>query len=394
MKRGVSNGLIFCRRNGHLYFYISSLKIGISLNRKGREDVRKSVLRTSVSVLLCVAVIFSLSCSAMAQTNPQSQSAQAIQATNALIESKDFDIVAANTKTLYDFSGNPYTLVECIPTGYYILSNNSGVYSEYSETSPSPYAGYNTELYYGGPTYYYVKDGDEFHHTLFQSEVLTSVESLEMQQYCEQMNSVLLSKQSDVSLATSNTNSLSPMGSSIPEVYVPNSSFFSTYLTGFGYKETAAGEGLCGYIAANLVLQYWQSRDEFTLPYSSSEISCGELTDDLYVVGQDLGYSNSTVAWEISNVLNTFCQSKNLPQVAAWGIGNYGVTSEIDTGRPSILFGNLLTPYGTYSNHAVVAYGYEDVPNGRFIVHFGWNNYAKVYVDEGILGSNTCYRIT
>ena len=38
-----------------------------------------------------------------------------------------------------DFAGNLYTVIECMPIGYAIFHNQSGLFVEYSPSSPSPY---------------------------------------------------------------------------------------------------------------------------------------------------------------------------------------------------------------------------------------------------------------
>ena len=59
--------------------------------------------------------------------------------TESLIRSEDAKIRISAIRRLQDFAGNEYTLIECEPTGYYILHNASGRYVEYAAESVSPY---------------------------------------------------------------------------------------------------------------------------------------------------------------------------------------------------------------------------------------------------------------
>lgn len=178
--------------------------------------------------------------------------------------------------------------------------------------------------------------------------------------------------------------------------YIPNDSFFRNAKSNFGYIVPSGTGGICGYIAANLMLQYWQYCGKFTLPYTKAELSSGKLSLDLYEVGKDLGYSNSTWASEIANVMNTFCEANSFPEVAAWGVGVFDVTGEVDRGRPSILFGTIVNPNA--GAHAVTVYGYTftggDMSGGSYIAHYGWNDYSEVTIIAALFGSNTCYRMT
>lgn len=73
---------------------------------------------------------------------------------NGMNSEYDTEASINSTKTLYDFAGNTYTLVECAPTGYMIMCDDSATMVEYSGTSPSPYLGLTNNLYYGGPSYF------------------------------------------------------------------------------------------------------------------------------------------------------------------------------------------------------------------------------------------------
>lgn len=319
---------------------------------------------------------------------------QVIEVTNSMIEASNYEIVATNMKLLNDFSGNTYTLIECEPTGYYILDDDTGVYVEYSGSAPSPYKEYKNgeSLYYGGPTYYYINENGTFKHTILSFEVLSSNEVSQMQVQSQEMNCALEANPDSTMLAALSGNSFARMSmeSEPSRKYVDNPDFFMNYGTGFGY----ASGGICGYIAANLLLQYWQDQGKFTLPYDQAQISNAELTLELYRIGvEELGLSAGTTGWDIASVINAFCKKNKLPEVAAWGLGQYDVSGEIDIKRPSILFGAFEN--NNAKNHAVVVYGYQyGTTNGRkYIAHFGWDDYPEVIIEPIAFGSNTCYRM-
>lgn len=103
----------------------------------------------------------------------------------------------------------------------------------------------------------------------------------------------------------------------------------------------------------------------------------------------------------VAGVINKFCEIYGLPQVAAWGVGLYGVTSEIDKGRPSMLVCKPEAPISC-GEHTVVAYGYT--PDNHYIVHFGWDSidengeikpfdYTQICVTDAAFHFNACYRM-
>lgn len=81
-------------------------------------------------------------------------------------------------KTLLDFTTNEYTLIELEKTGYLIFDNSTHVLSEYSFNGLSPYKNFDSNLYYLGPTQYYLKDGKGYRHTI-TNEIVSNNETID-----------------------------------------------------------------------------------------------------------------------------------------------------------------------------------------------------------------------
>ena len=316
-----------------------------------------------------------------------------------VVESKiayaEADISVEATKTLVDFSGNEYKLVECNPSGYYIVHPESGVIVEYSTNSPSPYEGYNTGLYYCGPTYYYIKSGDAYTHTI-TNENLNVEDVAEAVEVSNRLNTQLIACEDEnaVNFIEGNTSEFSTdtatRSLSSTDYWVTSYTWFKNLTSGFGY----VSGGYCGYIAANLILKYWNYRGGISLHWVYAITNSTELTNALISIGEDLGYSANSYAWTIEDVVDEFCSQNSLPGNATWALTNIGIQTEIGTNqRPCILFGNLENA----GNHAVVVYGYnlyESPGYTTYICHFGWNNYSEVHLSmagTSVLGSNTKY---
>lgn len=105
----------------------------------------------------------------------------------------DTNFRVSNIKSAVDFAGNEYYIAECSPTGYMIFNVNTGVFAEYSPSAPSPYLGYFEDLYYCGPTFYYVEgtDGD-LEHLIVSDEIIVGSEKANYVESCQQYYNTLV----------------------------------------------------------------------------------------------------------------------------------------------------------------------------------------------------------
>ena len=335
-----------------------------------------------LSVILALAMILPLCTTAFAAA-PENAKSLVTDRMASFVETKidaaNAKIAVSDTKTLHDFAGNEYKLIECSPTGYYIIHPESGIVVESAVDSKSPYNGFSSSLYYGGPTYYYVKSMESYVHTL-DGTTITDVDA--SAQDCNKINKELISQKNETvtdylngkSSNISTAQFLDRLNSTDYWVYFHD--WFSGLSSNFGYVDG----GYCGYIAANLVLKYWNYYGRISLSSTYNSISSTALTNRLINVGANLGYGASTWGQPITVVINTFCIQEGLPASGSWHVGKEGMTNEISTyKRPIILFGNL----SNAGNHAVVAYGYNEYENPgsiTFICHYGWNNgYSNIH---------------
>lgn len=152
-----------------------------------------------LSVILTVVMTFSLSIAAFAAEPDNDVSlldkkiASFVEAKIATIEAK---ITVDQVKTLSDLAGNEYKLIECKPTGYFIIHPESGILVEYAVDAKSPYEGIDSDLYYGGPTYYYVKSEGNFVHTVLGTTIDNDKLEAAVQD-CDIFNDELVSQTND-----------------------------------------------------------------------------------------------------------------------------------------------------------------------------------------------------
>lgn len=325
----------------------------------------------------------------------------------------------SSIKQLIDFHNNQYTLAEYSPTGYAIMNEESGQFLEYSAESLSPFLGYDKNLYYGDPTQYYIKTNQGFYLNLFTNQVADLEKQAALTEYCD-IQYQSLCKNSDQNVSTYLTKqvvnqeiekaaTLQNAGYTEDTKYVSYSTRLSN-LANPGYIER--GNGVCGYIAAAMLLYYYTSsgrryitsKDDYYTQNGKYYIN-KKLT--VYLVDNfrktlNLDYSTTAQAIYklVSNYITVFCRNRGLDasgishsKIFAPFIIKSNIAGHIYENRPVILFGSLYSPTSSkYINHAVLAYGYYMYMSGstimyQFIVHFGYPNYSKVYLNERALGS-------
>lgn len=326
-----------------------------------------------------------------------------------LSEEDAINLQIAQVSTIYDFSGNEYTLIECSPSGYMIYHNESGIFVEASAVAESPYSGYMTEKIYGGPNEYYVKStvDDEVFYTYTQSdEVIPAREMSAYSETSELLNDMLVANKNMAVLNYIENDRpidvASPMSSTVGKLTVVNNYGFFSKMTSPGYT-TINGSGICGYIAAGMLLTYEQVTnggsivDPAYYNVDSSSICSidSSFPRDLYTLGTTLGYGTSTTSVAIHYTVEKYLDNKGISashtSLYSPIASNVAIVNKINDDRPVIWFG--LINNNSHDNqknitHAVVVYGYDySILSGySYVAHFGWNN-ANIVSFSGVLGS-------
>ncbi len=327
-------------------------------------------------------------------------------------------------KELYDFDGNTYTLFELKPTGYIIYHNDSATFFEYATNSISPYYSFYGNLFYGGMKQYYQKDNNKYVGVVLKDVTLTTedLESLRLdsQEIAKRNNENKIKNNlaflndeislNDVALYRQIADSKNEMDAitpaSSPSISMAN--FFPRLTTQYnmGYHSG----GVCGYIAANMILAYnAMAYDYFLVPSiyidrANYTIKGSALTAKLIDYGGDSPNSDGkypgTTAIKIRDVVHAFIGGESYNSyswTSSWWIGIINSRGSIDANHPCILFGSLNRPdTGASVNHAVVAYGYTGNfwTGYTYRVHFGWSGYADVQLSLNAIGTTMTLRIS
>ena len=269
----------------------------------------------------------------------------------------------SSIKKITDFSGNPYLVIECSPTGYLIYNEDAGVIMEESESSPSPYLDISHGLY-GGPTQYYSQDinANIVKHTI-TGNPLSSNQISALSNSSKNAQEMLNNQYANNEVLNYINKGIQNKEVSIIPAAVTNS-YISYGKTFFGNLNTSTkmgyysvGDGLCGYVAAAMVLLY-------------------------YDIGkQTLGYSTTLNGSKVANVMKTYLDDKRNIDVICWS----AITVNIPSIRyqltnrdiPVVYVNRFDDPRGSgTTDHCIVVYGYDN--SDGLIAHFGWVGYEHV----------------
>ena len=288
-------------------------------------------------------------------------------------------------RNLYDLSGNLYWLIEFDTTGYAIYHPGANKLSEFSTSARSPFLNY-TEIFYGGPTFYFVKIGDNL------TNVLTN-EHFELNAIQAQSQSI--NSLDEIYSKFISAENLSTRASDTTYL-VPNAYYFQK-LNSFGQNT----QGTCGQLAASILLSYYANYynvnfvpTQYISPKSGTSTnyqswqSMPNLSDSLHQeliqITRDLNENLATTGSSIKRILSEYYYRHVLGGVSQSVLTSPFFTDTnmrniINSNNPMIMFGKLTLPSGSKGNHAVVCYGYRIISNVTYYtVHMGYSGYTSV----------------
>lgn len=346
-----------------------------------------------------------------------------IEQMNAEYES---DVELAKTKQLKDLDNNTYTLLECNPAGYIIICDDSNTMVEYSAFSVSPYIEYDKDLYYFGPTYFSVLNGNDFIDLMSGGILFSLNKDVEIEKKVKTESKVM--HDTMVEQAQSAKNNISPLSEGY-DVYnthwtcVNNYGFFTTKTDNISFSYYQQGNsGCCGYVAASLLLGYYDQFVKRCVPDKfmewdsygykrykrSSEhgyYRSGEFTQ--HIMNFKTASGTGTTSTTLRECLTGYFKYYGYTNMGVYDMitplfSNLTLKNLIDKSTPSILFGSLEDPTSPpshqqgsgHGNHAVVVYGYRKGANNgsiySFLVHYGWSGRSQStinYIGTSTFGS-------
>ena len=237
---------------------------------------------------------------------------------NEYIDSWASERTISSIKKITDFSGNPYLVIECSPTGYLIYNEDAGVIMEESERSPSPYLDISHGLY-GGPTQYYSQDinANIVKHTITGNPLSSNqISALSLLYYDKYLDGN----------------------------FIVNSTYLNS--SGNAFKSNTFTKMLYNDIGK-----------------------------------QTLGYSTTLNGSKVANVMKTYLDDKRNIDVTCWSAITVNIPSIryqlTNRDIPVVYVNRFDDPRGSgTTDHCIVVYGYDN--SDGLIAHFGWVGYEHV----------------
>ncbi len=354
-------------------------------------------IKRSIVYLLIISLLISFAgVSTFASTTIDKIKLRTNKFFNEYIDSWASERTISSIKKITDFSGNPYLVIECSPTGYLIYNEDAGVIMEESESSPSPYLDISHGLY-GGPTQYYSQDinANIVKHTI-TGNPLSSNQISALSNSSKNAQEMLNNQYANNEVLNYINKGIQNKEVSIIPAAVTNS-YISYGKTFFGNLNTSTkmgyysvGDGLCGYVAAAMVLLYYDKYldgnfivNSTYLNSSGNAFKSNAFTKMLYndIGKQTLGYSTTLNGSKVANVMKTYLDDKRNIDVTCWS----AITVNIPSIRyqltnrdiPVVYVNRFDDPRGSgTTDHCIVVYGYDN--SDGLIAHFGWVGYEHV----------------
>lgn len=329
----------------------------------------------------------------------------------------DFYKPIYKVKSLYDFAGNLYYVVEYTNCGYMIFHAETMRVLEYTAESLSPYSNFYEGLYYCGPMGYYYDDNGVYRHTIAEESFCAEEDIEYAVEICQMLNENCVA-------AAKQENDAPPKEVRGSTAYmVPNANIISNLKTedqiGYYTYKNYSGEieGCCGYIAAGMLLLWYdkgkgvdQTINDFA--YIKNKAFCGEnFTHYLRTLGwcsDTMASGNSLIEAALSitmqpmdEVLKKYASKRFLNiemKTMFLPFGRDDIINWIKKyNAPVILFGKLpgksqIRGIPGLINHAVLVYGYTN--SGALVVHYGWEGYSSIALSEITIQNGSALCVT
>lgn len=301
-----------------------------------------------------------------------------------------------NIKSIKDFSDNTYYAIECAPYGYLIICASTNIIVEFAEASVSPYSGYESGLYYGGPTFYYVQDGLQYRHVWY-NEYLSQSDAIAAQKTSAMLHDTI------TNAAKKNTTLIRTLDLDYNNTYITDAEIFESLGSENEMGYSSGGyRGICGYVASGLLL-LWHRISEYEpllingfayLKDDGSKFIDGDFSHKLFYDFGAAGSSSGTGIFgdSISEVLTKYGESINIEMDCCVDVlpTEEDIIDMLDMyDKPIIVFGSVRRADSDTILHAVVAYGYT--PEGRIIAHYGHKGYPHVEVFTSLPFGSSLY---
>lgn len=306
---------------------------------------------------------------------------------------------------LKDLSGNTFYAQVGEDEGFMVFDPVVNSFIEKSSEFVSPYdfAG-NHDYYYFGPMNYYERFGDKF-YSLTDNQFITLDYAYSLQEVFDSQLKMFRDAQSEEAYNAyiqNHATDITPYS-----VTVGDKTYVDNYQIIRDCKHPSNYDGSCGYVAASIILYYWNETVNSRLIGSQYLDSNGKLNDTGSTKDVEHNLKDKLVdlaggdpsSWgkSVRDALIAYCTERNVSASSTYYLLKIGLDAELAAGRPAIIFGALPKKNGGsgLGNHAVVAYGIDKRWwGGYYIVNYGYgSDTAEVDLGFGFVGSVCLFQL-
>lgn len=319
-------------------------------------------------------------------------------------ESMGFDNPNEDQYAIKDLNGNIFIVQENKGGGFLIFDPTANDVIESTTTATCPFVFDSLhDNYYFGPMNYYYKEGNYFYHYKIDNCIIDLSNIWGLQEnfttQLEDFRAITSDESYEIYVNDNKENLRPPLRryQSGNKTYINNYQYIKNMEYPFNW------DGSCGFVAASIVLNYWDKTVHSGTVASQFLNENGELNSTMYsnpninlkdkLVEYNDGNADST-ARTVSKSVNKYCNDFNVNGSASWYLGKIGLETSLANEKPAIMFGwfpNVQS--GGHVNHAITCYGIDHRWwGGYYIVNYGWGSeYNEVSLGFGFVGETMTF---
>lgn len=305
---------------------------------------------------------------------------------------------------LKDLSGNLFALEIGEDGGFMVIDPISGYFLESTPEGECPYLfvdGFDN--YYFGPGQYYTRHSRYYFNSYQDLDTYVSLTNMQgLQSTFDEWLAEFRNNTSSQSYADYRENLGYDDPLIKPAVTMQDPHYIENYQLVSAAAHPTNTNGSCGFVAASLILHYWDESVSDAVVDSHFEDERGELYNNVRnadetgkeelddkLIEYNRGNADSW-ARTVANAVNDYCDDYDVDGYAEWFLFHPGLVNSLANNEPVAVFGAL--PNSTSSGiifHAAAAYGYDSRWWGNYIiVNYGWGgNMMDALIPSYCIGS-------
>lgn len=252
---------------------------------------------------------------------------------------------------LKDLEGNIFYAQIGEENGFMVYDPITQNCIEKSASLKSPYDfTLNKDYYYFGPMNYYERINNTFYSLMIEGEQFSLEYAYELQKIFSEQLSTFRNAQSEISYENYLKRGIK--GATPYSISNGNKTYINNYQYIRDAKHPTNYDGSCGFVAASIILNYWDKTMHKGTVLPQFLDTNGDLNDtSAYDPNTNLkdklvelnGGKGNEDSWGkvVRDSMISYCEYANLAASSAYYFGKIGLDNELSNNRPAIIFGAL-----------------------------------------------------